>query len=221
MIRPGVGKRLVWTYEEAAMSRTKSSHQLIDHAAEQANALVDQAATQAAALVDQMSPHVDAARERLVTEYVPQAKKAGRKARKQLVEEYVPQARAAFEDARDAAGQALTAAAVKSPLPTKPEPKRRGRTVLKVLAVAGVGAAVAARLRRRNISPASMYEAPAPQADQPVTPPVTPSAASSPPPAAVTPAAPQSVGPVPPGAVGEPNPETEDLLDEEQTSPSR
>jgi vacuolar-type H+-ATPase subunit H len=124
------------------MSRKRNAHPLIEQAAEQATALVDQAAEQASALVDQMAPHVEAARDRVVTEYVPQARKAGRRARKQVLEEYVPQAKAA--------------------LTRQPEPKRRGREFVRVLAVIGLGALVASRLRSRNISPAAMYEAPAP-----------------------------------------------------------
>ena len=146
---------------------TKKAHRLIDQAAVQASTLVDQAAVQASTLADQMAPHVEAARERVVTEYVPQAKKAGRKARKQVVEEYVPQARAALEDARGAITTAATtaaaAAAAKSPITPKPK-KKRGRTVLKLAVLAGIGTALGQWLRKRNVSPTSMYEAPQPTA---------------------------------------------------------
>ena len=178
------------------MSRKKNAHKLIDQAAEQATAFVDQAAVQATALVEQVTPHVEAARDRLVTEYVPQARKAGRRARKQMVEEYVPQARAAYEDARAPAEQAITAAAATTPL-AKPDPKRPGRTVLKFVALVGIGVAVSKKLRSRDLSPVSMYEAPSPA------------------PVAVPPQATES--PVPPGAVGETDPAPEDVqrLDEE------
>jgi hypothetical protein len=138
-----------------------------------------------------MTPHLEAAREKVVTEYVPQARKAGRRARKQVLEEYVPQARAALDDARDAAGQAVNAAAVKAG--RKPEPKRRGRTLLKLAVLAGIGTAIGQALRKRNVSPVSMYEAP-----QPTTAPPEP-----------TP--PADVDPVPPGAVGEHHPDPEDV----------
>lgn len=115
------------------MSRRKTAHPLIDQAAEQA-----------AALVDTVTPHVEAARDR-------------------LLDDYVPQARAALEDARDTAEQAISAAASKAATKAgrKPE-KHRGRTVLRLAALAGVGIAIGQWLRNRNVSPASMYEAPAP-----------------------------------------------------------
>ena len=185
------------------MSRTKKArkaHQLIDQAAAQASTLVDQAAGQANALVDQMAPHLEAARERVVTEYVPQARKAGRKARKQVVEEYVPQARAALDDARGtlttAATTAAATAAAKSPIGPKPK-KKRGRTVLKLAVLAGVGTALGQWLRKRNVSPVSMYEAPQPAAKPAAVPPQT--------------GPDLDVDPVPPGAVGEHNPDPEDL----------
>lgn len=191
------------------MSRRSKSHPLIDHAAVQAGALVDQATEQASALVEQMTPHLEAARERVVTEYVPQARKAGRRARKQLVEEYVPAARAALEDARGAAEQAVSAAAEKTG--RAPAPKRRGRRFVKVLAVIGVGALVATKLRNRDVSPVSMYEAPSPAP--------SPAPSSVPPPQAV---APVDVDPVPPGAIGEHDPSPEDLarLEDEAPPPS-
>lgn len=195
------------------MSRTKKAHQLIDQAAGQANALVDVAAEQASTLVDQMAPHLEAAREKVVTEYVPQAREAGRKARKQVVTEYVPQARSALEDARGTAAQAVTAAAARTPL-KKEKPKRRGRTVLTLLVLAGVGAAIGSRLRNRNLSPAAMYEAPEPTTTVPPqpNPPLETNAEAG---AEVDP----EVDPVPPGAVGEHHPEAEDIARLEGEAP--
>src|SRR5690242_12521246 len=59
--RAAAGVRVRRTEEEAAMSRRKTAHPLIDQAAEQA-----------AALVDTVTPHVEAARDRLLDDYVPQ-----------------------------------------------------------------------------------------------------------------------------------------------------
>jgi hypothetical protein len=68
--------------------------------------------------------------------------------------------------------------------------------VLKLLALVGIGVAVRSRLQNRNLSPASMYEAPSP-----------------------TPAPPKAAGPVPPGAVGEPAPQPDDLARLEDEAP--
>ncbi|RNL75348.1 hypothetical protein [Nocardioides marmorisolisilvae] len=178
------------------MSRTKKAHRLIDQAAGQATTLVDHAAVQANALVDQVAPLAEAARERVVTEYVPQARKAGRKARKQMMEQYVPQARASLDDAREAVAAAAATAAAKSPVGPKPK-KKRGRTVLKIAVLAGVGTALGQWLRNRNVSPVSMYEAPEPTGNR-----VPPQPG---------PDLDLDVDPVPPGAVGEHDPEPEDL----------
>lgn len=223
MIPPGPGYGSFRSHqEEAVMSRTKNArkaHRLIDQAAVQATTIVDQAAGQASALVDQVAPHLEAARERVATEYAPQAReagrkarKAGRKARKQMMEQYAPQARAAFDDARDvvttAATTAAATAAAKSPIGPKPK-KKRGRTVLKLAVLAGIGTAVGQYLRNRNVSPASMYEAPTPQAAP------TPASSAIPP----QPGPSLDVDPVPPGAVGEHNPEPEDLSRLENEAP--
>jgi len=154
----------------------------------QANAFVDQAAEQATAIVDQMTPHVEAARDRLVTDYVPQAKKAGRRARKQVVE--------AAQNAAQAAAQNAPA-----PLARKKPSKRRGRTVLKLVALAGIGTAIGQWLRNRDVAPVSMYQAPSP-----TTVPPQPNASLD-------------ADPVPPGAVGEHDPDPEDLARLEEEAP--
>src|SRR5690242_14665980 len=149
----GAGYRSPITYREAPMSSRKRAHKL-----------VDQVADQAEALVEHVTPHVEAARDRVVSEYVPQA-------------------RAALDDARESIATAATAAAAKAPVGPKPKKKRRGRMVLRLLVLAGVGTAIGTRLRNRNLSGSSMYEAPEPLVE---------------------------TDPVPPGAVGEHNPAPED-----------
>jgi len=122
------------------MSSRKRAHQL-----------VDQVADQAEALVEHVTPHVEAARDRVVSEYVPQA-------------------RAALDDARESIATAAMAAAAKAPVGPKPKKKRRGRMVLRLLVLAGVGTAIGTRLRNRNLSGSSMYEAPEPAAAVPPQP---------------------------------------------------
>jgi hypothetical protein len=169
-------------------------------------------ADQAAEIVEQVTPHVEAARERIVNDYLPaaqsmladarevarevaqdareaaqeaaaNAEKSTRKSRKEA-------ARKARTKASELATRAAAAAPVAAPLANKvaekvePKPRRRKRFVL-LLGILGAGAVVAKRLR--SGSPAASYSpprpAPTPRPAPVATEPISESSGSSTPPA--------------------------------------
>jgi hypothetical protein len=154
---------------------------------------------QAADLVEQVSPHVEAARERIVNDYLPAAQSMLADAR-ETAREVAQDAREAAQEAaanaekstrksrkkaarnaRARAGKMASAAAeaapVTAPLANKvaekagPKPRRKKRFLL-LLALVGVGAVVVKRLRGEAPSHATYSPprpAPRPVADQPTS----------------------------------------------------
>jgi len=144
-------------------------------------------ADQAAELVEQVSPHVEAARERIVNDYLPAAQsmladaaevarevaqdareaaqEAASNAEKSTRKRRKKAARKARSKASELATRAAAAAPVTAPLANKvaekvePKPRRKKRFLL-LLAVVGAGAVVLKRLRGEQQPTVSSYTPP-------------------------------------------------------------
>ncbi len=140
---------------------------------------------QAAELVDQVTPHVEAARERIVNDYLPAAQSAladARETAREVAQEARDRAqeaavqaekstrksrKKAAKRARELAENAVTAAPDNVPLIEKarekagPKPHRK-RKFLVLLGIAGLGALAAKRLRGGTAAPSYAPPRPAP-----------------------------------------------------------
>jgi hypothetical protein len=138
--------------------------------------LVDQAAE----LVEQATPHVEAARDRVVNEYLPLAQSVladAREAAREVADNATEAAASAEKatrkrrkkakaqlraHARSVVDTAVAAAPASMPVPdrAKPKPRRKKRVVL-LLGLAGIGAVMVKRLREAA-TPSASYTPPAP-----------------------------------------------------------